>query len=467
MAELFTPEFLLGFIIFFILYWLLAPWVKLQNFILLIAGYWFLSQAGWEVLFIHLSFSLSVLFLVFLSRKKKPATFLLSVLIAIVLVYFFIFKYFSPLMVWGQGVIETLNLAFSLPMVNILLPLGLSFYLFNAISLVMAVVRGDIRDVNVISVLLYMNFMPTIIAGPINRATLLIPQIDSAHRSIKAYQRAIWLIVLAIVKLFWLSAWLDQQFVATVFSAPQREYGLASLAAVYGWAWEIYFNFSGYTNLVTGIALLLGYQIGDNFQHPYLATNMQDFWRRWHISLSTFIRDYIYIPLGGSRKGFWRGQVNVMIAMLLSGLWHGAGGTFIVWGALHGVGVVIYNVWTKRLKVKWSLTIPPVIARLLTFNFVCLAWVFFKASNLSDALLIIENICTVHIASISVVSACAVIASTLIIVIYPSVITLRTQCVPILNDIKWYAIPLVVIPVLTITFILAPAGIPGFIYAGF
>lgn len=467
MAEFFTPEFFLCFAIFFIVYWLVAPWAKVQNVLLLIAGYWLLYEAGWQALAIHLSLSLSVLLLVFLAMKGKGTKYLPLALMAIVLLYFFIFKYFSPLMVWGQGIIEALNLTFSLPMANILLPLGLSFYLFNAISLVMAVIRGDIRDVNVISVLLYMNFMPTIIAGPINRATLLMPQIDCAHRSIIAYQRAIWLIVLAIVKLFWLSAWLDQQFVATVFSAPQREYGLASLAAVYGWAWEIYFNFSGYTNLVTGIALLLGYQIGDNFRHPYLAANMQDFWRRWHISLSTFIRDYIYIPLGGNRKRFWRAQLNVMIAMVLSGLWHGAGGTFIVWGALHGVGVVIYNVWTKWLKVKWSLTIPPVVARLLTFNFVCLAWIFFKANSLSDALLIVENICTVHIASVSVASACAVIASTLLIVIYPSVITLRTRCVPILNDIKWYAIPLVVIPVLTITFILAPTGIPGFIYAGF
>ena len=467
MAEFFTPEFFLFFAIFFIVYWLVAPWPKVQNVLLLIAGYWLLYEAGWQALFIHLSLSLIVLLLVFLAIKGKGKKYLPFALIMIVLLYFFVFKYFSPLMVWGQGVIEALNLSYSLPMANILLPLGLSFYLFNAISLVMAVIRGDIRDVNVISVLLYMNFMPTIIAGPINRATLLMPQIDSAHRSIKAYQRAIWLIVLAIVKLFWLSAWLDQQFVATVFSAPQREYGLASLAAVYCWAWEIYFNFSGYTNLVTGIALLLGYQIGDNFQHPYLAANMQDFWRRWHISLSTFIRDYIYIPLGGNRKGFWRAQLNVMIAMVLSGLWHGAGGTFIVWGALHGMGVIIHNVWTKRLKVKWSLTIPPVVARLLTFNFVCLAWIFFKANSLSDALLVVENICTVHIASVSVASACAVIASTLLIVVYPSVITLRTQCVPILNNIKWYAIPLVAIPVLTITFILAPAGIPGFIYAGF
>lgn len=136
-------------------------------------------------------------------------------------------------------------------------------------------------------------------------------------------------------------------------------------------------------------------------------------------------------------------------------------------GALHGLGVVIYNVWTKQLKERWSWIIPPIIARLLTFNFVCLAWVFFKANSVSDALLIVENICTVHIESISSASACAVIANTLLIVIYPSIIKLRMRCVPILNDIKWYAIPLVVIPVLTITFILAPAGIPGFIYAGF
>ncbi|EKK3980405.1 MBOAT family protein [Cronobacter sakazakii] len=467
MAELFTPEFLLGFMIFFIVYWLVAPWLKLQNFILLIAGYWLLSQAGWEVLLIHLSFSLCVLFLILLSRKTKLAIYLPSVLIAIVVIYFFIFKCFSPIMVWGQGIIDTLTVNLQLPMINIQLPLGLSFYLFNAISLVIAVVRGDIRDVNMISVLLYMNFMPTIIAGPINRATWLMPQIDSAHRSIKAYQRAIWLIVLAIVKLFWLSAWLDQQFVTGIFFSPLREHGLASLAAVYGWAWEIYFNFSGYTNLVSGIALLLGYQIGENFQHPYLAANIQDFWHRWHISLSTFIRDYIYIPLGGNRKGIWRTQLNVMIAMILSGLWHGVGGTFIVWGALHGLGVVIYNVWTKQLKERWSWIIPPIIARLLTFNFVCLAWVFFKANSVSDALLIVENIYTVHIESISSASACAVITNTLLIVIYPSIIKLRMRCVPILNDIKWYAIPLVVIPALTITFILAPAGIPGFIYAGF
>lgn len=294
-----------------------------------------------------------------------------------------------------------------------------------------------------------------------------MPQIAAESRTVLEYKRALYLITLALIKLFLLSTWLNDRFAAPVFDYPQGQSGWDSLLAVYGWAWNIYFNFSGYTNLVTGIALLLGFRIARNFDHPYQATSLKAFWRDWHISLSEFMRDYLYFPLGGNRKGLARTQVNALAVMVISGIWHGAGMTFLVWGALHGIGLVIYSLWQEWVvkRVGWHL--PGVLARLLTFHFVCLAWVFFAAASCGDAVTILNNIAHSFLTPPSSEQAWALCAFIGVVLVYPELVKLSTQSESTLCSLKGYALPLIILPLLALAFFFAPSGLPGFIYAAF
>ncbi|EPY5345303.1 MBOAT family O-acyltransferase [Klebsiella quasipneumoniae] len=467
MAALFSFEFFTCFLVFFIAYWLLVPWVKIQNLMLLFAGYAFVGFASLYSLLVLFSWSFCVFLLVALAsheRHRKKTGLALSVMLAI---YFIAFKYFMPFSDWLLPLLQSHGIVISPLVFTILLPLGLSFYLFNSVSLVLSVVRGEIAHPGVINTLLFVNFIPTLIAGPINRASVLVPQFTVPSRTVLEYKRALFLITLALIKLFLLSSWLNDRFAASVFAYPEGQTGWDSLLAVYGWAWNIYFNFSGYTNLVTGVALLLGFRISRNFDHPYQAASLQDFWRDWHISLSDFIRDYLYIPLGGGRKGFGRKLLNLMVAMVMSGIWHGAGLTFIVWGALHGAGLVIYNLWHRWAVKPLGWQLPCVIARLLTFHFVCLGWIFFASDNCSSAITLLGNIAHISLATPSSEQLWALCAFIGVVLAYPELVKLSTQSETMLCNLRGYALPLVIVPVLALAFFLAPSGLPGFIYAAF
>src|SRR5580692_2552069 len=223
-----------------------------------------------------------------------------------------------------------------------LLPLGVSFFVFHAISLVMDAYRRKLRQrVRMLDALLYVAFFPQLIAGPILRASSFLPQLN-VPRNPKAIRvnRALLLIVAGLFKKVAISNLLATRLVEQVFAAPEAFSRGDVLLAIYGYAAQIYCDFSGYTDIAIGCAMLLGYRFPRNFNAPYTATNPQDFWRRWHISLSSWLRNYLYIPLGGSRGAAARTCVNLMITMLLGGLWHGAAWTFVVWGALHGFYLV-------------------------------------------------------------------------------------------------------------------------------
>lgn len=463
MANLFSVEFLLGFWTFFIIYWAVSPWGRIQNVMLLLAGYYIVWLAGIYPLLVLLSWSTCVYLLVQIAGSPRYGRRAGPVLLCLLVGYFFVFKYYSPLNDLMQTFPGFLHVPFSLPAVSILLPLGLSFYLFNTVSLVLSVARREMAKPSIMDLLLYLNFIPTLIAGPVNRATELMPQITASRRTLVDYKRALYLIALSLVKLFLLSSWLNDTFVLPVFTLPAGQNGWDSLLAVYGWAWNIYFNFSGYTDLVTGLALLLGFRIARNFAHPYLAGSVKAFWRDWHISLSTFIRDYVYFPLGGNRKGAIWTQINVMIAMVISGLWHGAGMTFLLWGAIHGAGLVVHNLWHRWVKVR----LPGLPARLLTFHFVCLAWVFFRADSISDAVTILSNIAGGTLSSLSPQQCRALFLFVGIIVLYPALVDIRLTIIDRVADLRWYTLPLVIIPLLALAFFLAPSGVPGFIYAHF
>ena len=272
---------------------------------------------------------------------------------------------------------------------NFVLPVGISFYTFQTISYVVDVYRGDVAPAaHYHEYLLFVSFFPHLIAGPILRAPNLLPQFDRPARLSEADgSRALWLIMVGLFKKVVIADFISINLVDRVFSLPEMYTSGEVLAAIYGYALQIYADFSGYTDIAIGSALLLGFHIPPNFDKPYLARNLRDFWRRWHISLSTWFRDYLYIPLGGSRKGSWRTYLNLWVVMLLCGLWHGAEWKFVLWGALHGVGQMATRLWQRavgrdRARTAWG----RFITTFLTFHFVCFAWVFFRADDLSAAL---------------------------------------------------------------------------------
>lgn len=273
-----------------------------------------------------------------------------------------------------------------------MLPLGISFMTFHAISLMMDALRGKLSDkVALPDALLYVAFFPQLIAGPILRASQFLPQLQRAPdpRRIDT-GRALLLIFVGLFKKVVIANTLAGVIVDEVFANPGALSASQVLLGVYGYAAQIYCDFSGYTDIAIGCALLLGYRFPLNFNAPYTAASPQEFWHRWHISLSSWLRDYLYIPLGGSRKGSWRTRVNLMLTMLLGGLWHGAAWNFVLWGGWHGLLLVLHRqwdgFWQGRADGGWRQSRWwPWVARLLLFHAVCFGWVLFRAESMESA----------------------------------------------------------------------------------
>ncbi|EHN97281.1 MBOAT family O-acyltransferase [Escherichia coli] len=464
MAVLFTLEFILSFCVFFTLYWIVSPCVKLQNILLLSGGYIFIWLVSGYSLFVLILWSSIVwLFIRIMMITENRKKYAIVLLIAAVF-WLFIFKFWGPVTDWIRELCAA-HIVYAVPVVNILLPLGLSFYIFNSVSLILMAARNELQQIDIITVFLYLSFIPTFIAGPVNRASTLIPQFMVTERRIINLKKATILVTLAIIKLFLPVSLIGDRLVDPVFNLPENKSSWDILIAVYGYAWVIYLNFSGYTNLVTGIAMLLGFRVPDNFNHPYLAVTLRDFWRRWHISLSDFIKDYIYKPLGGGRTCFFRVQWNVMVAMIISGIWHGSGFNFLLWGGIHGVGMVIYNVWSRFSKDR--IHFPVIFSRLLTFHYVCLAWIFFRARNIEDAHIMLRKILSCNISDITSEQLIVIFMFVSVVIIYPWIVDVTRRLGEIVMSIKWYAFPVMLIPLLTVTFYFSPSGMPEFIYAAF
>jgi D-alanyl-lipoteichoic acid acyltransferase DltB (MBOAT superfamily) len=287
---------------------------------------------------------------------------------------------------------------------RIVLPVGISFYTFQTISYTVDVYRGKLKPVkNIIDFGFYVSFFPQLVAGPIVRAAEFIPQLYQKFKLTRQeFGHAIFLILNGLVKKMLISDYISINFVDRVFDSPLSFTGFENLMAVYGYSIQIYCDFSGYTDIAIGIALLLGFRLPVNFNSPYKAMNITDFWRRWHISLSSWLRDYLYIPLGGNKKGKTRMYINLMITMLLGGLWHGASLRFVIWGGIHGIGLVIHKLWvkmnlslSKRYSARSSKNILyRFISVFTTFHLVTFAWIFFRAESMGDALGLIKQIFT-------------------------------------------------------------------------
>lgn len=269
---------------------------------------------------------------------------------------------------------------------DIFLPVGVSFFTFQSLSYTLDVYRGTLKPVDsILDYAFFVSFFPQLVAGPIVRAADFLPQIHKPTLvTSDMLGRGVFLIGCGLFKKAVISDYISTNFVDRVFDAPSLYSGIENLFAVYGYALQIYCDFSGYSDMAIGIALLLGFRFPANFNSPYQARNITEFWRRWHISLSTWLRDYLYISLGGNRKGEVRTYINQMITMLLGGLWHGASWRFIIWGGLHGIAIGFHKWYKMHVspasdgRTPWD-TFGNVF---LTFHFVCFCWVFFRAADM-------------------------------------------------------------------------------------
>jgi alginate O-acetyltransferase complex protein AlgI len=288
---------------------------------------------------------------------------------------------------------STLGTSFNIS--NIILPVGISFFTFQSLSYTIDVYRKKLEPVrNIIDFGFYVSFFPQLVAGPIVRASEFIPQLYSKfHLDKREFSHALFLISKGLIKKIIISDFIATNFIDRVFDAPSIYSGFENLMAIYGYGLQIYCDFSGYTDIAIGLGLILGFRLPVNFNSPYKAAGIADFWKRWHISLSRWLKDYLYIPLGGNRKGKIRTNINLIITMLIGGLWHGASVRFIIWGLLHGIGLVINRIWHSifgdRLK---SSRIGRAIAVFITFQFVSFCWIFFRAPDMNSVSIMIKQI---------------------------------------------------------------------------
>lgn len=361
-------------------------------FVVLFSLYFYYKSSGWFFMLLIatslVDWALSHLLYRLKHRWGRRLSLTMSIVISLgVLCYF---KYANFFMWnWNQMVEGNFQ-----PL-DVILPVGISFYTFQSISYVVDVYRGHVAPTRRwIDYIFFLSFFPALVAGPIVRADYFLPQIERNHKACKAEAYwGFWLILLGIVKKALIADYISQ-YNDLIFSSPTGYSGFESLMGVIGYTMQIYCDFSGYSDMAIGIALIMGFRLGKNFDFPYKSKNLTEFWRRWHISLSSWLRDYVYIPLGGNRRGTFRTYLNNFLTMLIGGLWHGASWKFVFWGAMHGVGLAIHKACRPALKRIPDIWPVKAVSWALTIIYVSLLWVFFRAESWGDSWLIIKNIFT-------------------------------------------------------------------------
>ncbi|MEZ5406775.1 MAG: MBOAT family protein [Acidimicrobiales bacterium] len=310
-----------------------------------------------------------------------------------------VFKYYG---FFAEALSRLLGADHTLPGLDLVLPVGISFFTFQAVSYVVDTYRGEVDDRSLLDFTLYLSFFPHLVAGPIVRASEFLPQLTGRRfRGDVDVVGAAWWIGRGLFKKVVVATFLAQSVVDPVFAAPAAATRLQLLAALYGYAIQIYADFSGYTDIAIGLAALLGIRFPVNFDRPYGAVSIQDFWRRWHMTLSRWLRDYLYVPLGGNRRGRLTTYRNLLLTMVLGGLWHGAAWTLVVWGTVHGLALAlerllgrsptVASLWARGRAAAGRRTgaeappwLGPAARWLVTFHVVCLAWVPFRAQSLGE-----------------------------------------------------------------------------------
>ncbi len=294
---------------------------------------------------------------------------------------------------YPNAVLQALGVPASSLFAHVLLPIGISFHTFQSMSYTIDAYRGAIAvERSFVRFLTFVAFFPQMVAGPIERASNLLPQLREPPRiTWHDVGDGLSLFVVGLFKKVALADYLAP-YVDRIYASPGSQEAPALLLATVAFAWQIYFDFSGYTDMARGLAMLMGFRLMLNFNNPYTATGLGDFWSRWHISLSTWFKDYVYYPLGGNRRGKWLTYRNMLLTMVLSGVWHGAAWTFVIWGLLHALGRVL----TRELENSrfYRDRVPKLAKQLGVFAFVSLAWVFFRAQSLGDAWTVLKGMAT-------------------------------------------------------------------------
>jgi len=397
-------EFAIFFPIVLALSWALMPWPRAWKPFILVASYGFYAAASPRYCLLLAAVTLANQLgavLVHRAADERRRRWIVGLTVAFDLAVLGVFKYYGFFADEIGGFLDGIGLGISPPLLTLALPIGLSFIVFQAISYTVDVKRGLLEPGSTLDVAIYLSFFPHVVAGPIVRAREFLPQLRTPRdpRNV-AVGAGVVLIVLGLVKKVALADLLAREIVDPVFGVPQAYAAPDVALAAYAYAAQIYCDFSGYTDIAIGIALLCGFVFPQNFDSPYRAASFRDFWRRWHITLSRFLRDFLYIPLGGNRDGRWRTARNLMITMVLGGLWHGAAWGFVLWGTVHGLGLVLEHQWrglraravgdpTARgagaTRLLARVLSPAWLRWAIVFNVVVFAWVLFRAESLTLA----------------------------------------------------------------------------------
>lgn len=386
-------EFILFFIFFAIFYYTSKP--KHRWILLLIASYCFYMFWEWEYIFlIILSTVVDYFCGIQMSKKEKKLDRQRYLIVSLItnLGLLFIFKYFNFF-----SLILTDSLDVNFEQLDLLLPMGISFYTFQTLSYSIDIYQGKIKcEKHLGKFALYVSFFPQLVAGPIERAESLLPQLQKNFNKLQQnnIMSGLTQVIIGFFKKV-VVADLIAIYVESIYGSFELHTGFTLLFATYLFAIQIYCDFSGYTDIAIGCAKILGYDLMENFRSPYFSKSITEFWRRWHISLSSWLRDYLYIPLGGSKGNKIFTYRNLMITMILGGLWHGASWNFIVWGGLHGIYLMLERLtgFTKLIKSKTRAI--QILSSVFTFHLVCLSWVFFRSETFAKAIGIINQIFTI------------------------------------------------------------------------
>jgi D-alanyl-lipoteichoic acid acyltransferase DltB (MBOAT superfamily) len=391
-----TLSFGLFFLFVYALAWALKASNEWRKIFLLLASWFF--YGAWDTRFVLLLILSALInwgaarLIVAAGDRQRARKLLVAAGVALNLMILGFFKYYGFFMEQVEHSLHALGWQRDLNIMQVVLPVGISFFTFQGMSYLIDVYRRKAEPATLLDMTLLMSFFPHLVAGPIVRASHLIPQFRKVPEMTRGMAAmGFSLIVWGLFKKAVIASELATTYVDQIFFDPAAHSGSDLLLAVYGYAVQIYCDFSAYSDMAIGLAALLGYRFPHNFNQPYRAASLQDFWRRWHISLSSWLRDYLYVSLGGSRHGLARLCLALMTTMLLGGLWHGASWNFVIWGALHGTVLAAERLWREFRPKSWP-ELPRVAGIIVTFHIVLLGWIFFRATSFSDALAFLSGI---------------------------------------------------------------------------
>lgn len=396
-----TPSFVVFFLLVLCVSWALRGYNTLYRRFLLLSSlvfYWYAGGAYISLLFLVAFLNWGCVRLMD-RRGMRKRFWMVSITVALHVALLVFFKYYEAgvawaISIWG-GDAEWLIQPF---LASLVMPIGFSFFTFQGLSYTIDHYRDEgLAPRSYADVLSYVAFFPTVMSGPIMREDNFFPQLRTSYAGEEDFSEGITLVLSGLFKKVVLATYLQMHLVDDVFANPGEYTSLATLLGIYAYTIQIYCDFSGYTDMALGIGRLMGFHLPKNFDAPYRSLSLQEFWHRWHISLSTWLRDYLYIPLGGSRRG--NRYVNLIITMVIGGMWHGSSLSFLIWGFFHGLGLAVVHGWQQLGKALRIQRVPRVlswpwalISWVLTLHFVALLWVFFRADSCEEALRVLEQV---------------------------------------------------------------------------